>query len=1048
MCTCSWSSPQSLVWSYGYDKDLVGGVQSLGEECAPNKSLFFVSGTTGVIFTHDDSGTRTQKLLQGHVNAITGVVISSDKKRIVTADSGKDSLLVVWDAETATPVKTIFRPHPTGVAAVDITPDSRFIVSLSSPIPRELIVEADEEGTSQWAPGAPGSGDFAGPAGARRRAAEDDRRSDKREYRSGAPEASDRLAPETTANTERSSHSSLSFQSAEKTGRSTQSSQQGPDGSQPSARSSQPATNAAQTERTNQHTYQSVAVWDWRAPGNTPISVAVIATPDVQHTVLFNSTDVHEVLTNGKRRAFFWFWEETTDYFHFYSPALQAKDFKQKIGDFTRSIFLPNSTKAATGTADGDVVLWDLSLIVDGLSRPDERRAVRILNLSRAALTYLFVHEENWIVAGFADGTIHFYDFQFRISRWFDGINAGPVNSISFDYKPTTGSGFTLPGKKDVFPQSEDANIPPFIFSTANAAIVHVTPRAPSAGDGWLWKNQWNHETIFQGLDAAPRGMAAHPNLPLIAVCGASGYLKLWNYETHRLVVSHWFDKLAPTVVAFSGDGILMGVGFGNGQVKIYALSEERLRALARREDEAVDRRTLAATTKNTHATKNALKAATASTKKPVEAPAAADAGHEYDSGKSGAESAMVELLSSKESREAVTHFCFSEDCGHLAVAQGDRCICLYKLGYRMGDTSLPLEWLFSGLIISSATVIEQEAVPTGCLAVQPEDTTLAPMHGGILSCVEEVSYRYKTKKRQPASGLQDEGSRPPPEEEEVDQQFLAFACEERLVGLIQKPLDGNPYKVMSMVAHPREIPSFAVERLQSKINKDFVFTCGGTDFTICQWRLNPPVLMANAQRGGQGTQPFNDLIPGGVDGDFYRNMKDYFYYCQIRSQGERTTKSRKLDGTVPLTELANLLCAVGECPSNMDIQNLISECTSTLADTQPIASGATKRAFAKRQRKVSFEQFLQCYVNHRAAVSVGYEEVVSALRVLQKKNHNTPLTPEVLMHILSKTLCGTKSLAEALGSPVIDEDMFARQVLLLQPVRELCVDCDAGEES
>ncbi|KFG39852.1 coiled-coil protein, partial [Toxoplasma gondii RUB] len=103
----------SLTWSYGFDKDLVGGVQSLGEGGSERKSIFFVSGTTGVIFTHDGEGNKTQTLLQGHVNAITGVVISTDKKRIVTADKGKDSLLVVWDSETATPVKTIYRPHPT-----------------------------------------------------------------------------------------------------------------------------------------------------------------------------------------------------------------------------------------------------------------------------------------------------------------------------------------------------------------------------------------------------------------------------------------------------------------------------------------------------------------------------------------------------------------------------------------------------------------------------------------------------------------------------------------------------------------------------------------------------------------------------------------------------------------------------------------------------------------------------------------------------------------------------------------------------------------------
>ena len=54
--------------------------------------------------------------------------------------------------------------------------------------------------------------------------------------------------------------------------------------------------------------------------------------------------------------------------------------------------------------------------------------------------------------------------------------------------------------------------------------------------------------------------------------------------------------------------------------------------------------------------------------------------------------------------------------------------------------------------------------------------------------------------------------------------------------------------------------------------------------------------------------------------------MKDFFYYSQIRSKDEDTTKTRKLDGTVPLDELAFLMRAMGYYPSNMEIQNMTDE--------------------------------------------------------------------------------------------------------------------------
>ncbi|KYK63402.1 hypothetical protein TGPRC2_297380 [Toxoplasma gondii TgCatPRC2] len=394
-----------------------------------------------------------------------------------------------------------------------------------------------------------------------------------------------------------------------------------------------------------------------------------------------------------------------------------------------------------------------------------------------------------------------------------------------------------------------------------------------------------------------------------------------------------------------------MGIGFGNGQVKIYCFKEELLRELCRSNEDVIDNQAF---------------------------PIRKEAAEEEKQDK------VPDSIKNKGDEQTLT-----EGPGETSPGRNPE-------GHVMVE-------LMSSLIIGAATVIEQQAVPKGCLAIQPRETTLAPTHGGVLNSVADVSYRHKRVRKQHDCGNEGEDDAQAPGDEETEQHFLVFACAERLIGMIQKPLDGNPYKAISMVAHPKEIPAVALERLKTKTSKEFLFTCGGTDFTICQWKLNPSVLMANVQRSGDGTQPFNQLIPGGAEGEFYRNMKDYFYYCQIRSEGERTTKSRKLDGTVPLTELANLLCAVGECPSHMDIQNLIAECESRPVENRPAPSLELHRAAGDPKRRVSFEEFLQLYVNHRAVISAGYEEVVSALRVLQKKNHNSPLTPEFLMQTLSK---------------------------------------------
>ena len=54
---------------------------------------------------------------------------------------------------------------------------------------------------------------------------------------------------------------------------------------------------------------------------------------------------------------------------------------------------------------------------------------------------------------------------------------------------------------------------------------------------------------------------------------------------------------------------------------------------------------------------------------------------------------------------------------------------------------------------------------------------------------------------------------------------------------------------------------------------------------------------------GGEGTAPFVQLIEGGAEGQTYQDINDFFYYSMIRSKKENTTKTRKLEGHVPVDQ-------------------------------------------------------------------------------------------------------------------------------------------------
>lgn len=95
-------------------------------------ALFCVSAHYGIIYDYEY---RTQTVLQGHCNQITCCAVSKDKRWIVTADAGDDSILVIWDSLSGAPVKTLFSPHAHGVCSVDISDDALFVATLSVAAP-------------------------------------------------------------------------------------------------------------------------------------------------------------------------------------------------------------------------------------------------------------------------------------------------------------------------------------------------------------------------------------------------------------------------------------------------------------------------------------------------------------------------------------------------------------------------------------------------------------------------------------------------------------------------------------------------------------------------------------------------------------------------------------------------------------------------------------------------------------------------------------------------------------------------------------------------
>jgi len=96
--------------------------------------------------------------------------------------------------------------------------------------------------------------------------------------------------------------------------------------------------------------------------------------------------------------------------------------------------------------------------------------------------------------------------------------------------------------------------------------------------------------------------------------------------------------------------------------------------------------------------------------------------------------------------------------------------------------------------------------------------------------------------------------------------------------------------------------------------------------------------------------------------------MKDFFYYSMIRSKDEDTTKTRKLDGTVPLSELPNLMRAMGYYPTQKEIENMQNEVKfSEYSD------------MANAVNHLNLNTFIRLFVNHRPVYGIGKNNIEDA---------------------------------------------------------------------
>jgi hypothetical protein len=104
------------------------------------------------------------------------------------------------------------------------------------------------------------------------------------------------------------------------------------------------------------------------------------------HWIKFNPDDPFEIATNSGKRLLFLSWSLGVSKFEYYSPSISKGDYNSKgsyNAAYTKTVFIPGTEMAVTGTESGDILVFDRSLIIEGIGEQNEKRIIKIVTLNQ-----------------------------------------------------------------------------------------------------------------------------------------------------------------------------------------------------------------------------------------------------------------------------------------------------------------------------------------------------------------------------------------------------------------------------------------------------------------------------------------------------------------------------------------------------------------------------------------------------------------------------------------------------------------------------------------
>ncbi|KAL9656223.1 hypothetical protein ABK040_007839 [Willaertia magna] len=742
---------------------------------------------------------------------------------------------------------------------------------------------------------------------------------------------------------------------------------------------------------------QTLSMWEWTENIEGPIITVNIPSNEHQTLVRCHHNNPNIILTTGPKQVLFW--EYNNNNLEYFSPNASKGELRQSSGDYVQTTFVTGTSMAVSGTTEGEIVLWEAKVYSDDYGREIEKEAMKVVKIHPGFCVNFITCVGNYIVSGGSDGFVKFLDHKLRLEAWFEEFDLGPIISISFEKnKYAESSSSTREEKKN----TEEFHCPDFVIQTKSSFLVKANSASFASYDIEGMKGK----IIAIGQNDTIQTLAAHPVKPYLAISGLSGNIHIWDYEKKEVLKVSILKNLFVSFLTFDPRGEYLAVGCTNGVVKFFdgvlftelsqfsfRPSKACIQTLKFSHDSLVMAffdsdncvgifKFMPNPQKKREATNEWVYIGRfKSHKKPI-------TGLEFGIEPYGD---ICRLMSVGEDKRLIEY-----DIENSSVHGGVK----IKSMYRISQDSIPTAFLwydykgvietyenekqnFDGLLFANDQYkLMSFTTPYGNRDPRCNRTVLSPSYGGPLNSLILIpNYSY---------GKENVILLPP--------KFMVYTTHEKVVGMISLPLTGNPHHHNGVIAHSGEITSCVVSP-----DGNYLFTAGGSDYTVNQWKIDKTIL-EKAKSMDEGISPYVSLIEGGYNGEFFEEVQQYFYYAQIRSQGEITTSERKITGSVPLNQIPDLVRALGFYATQWEIQNMINELRVIKGvpyDGNIIENASNekkKTVIVKKDSEIyiDFDTFLKVYVNHRPVFGITKKDIEKAFialgcdqvsRIIQKED-------------------------------------------------------------